>query len=235
MKDILRESLYNFGQEWRANAGMPGDQRLAAAGGAALGGGLAGGFNPTLNEQRDRLRDIGWERARLGDLQNSALRTAQTQNIYSDNARLDQQARDLSDYRQGTIKERDLNRQSRDANVKMRMAEQMWKTIPSYDPNDPKFAQLTKMLGDVQLPLTPKDAKKNVKQVQDAETGAWSLILTDPITGQQEVRPVTDKSGNQLVTTSTAKVAADAAAGRQESQQTFTLNGIRSPINWIKR
>jgi hypothetical protein len=139
-------------------------------------------------------------------------------NTIEDNRRADQQARDLAQFRQDTIKERDENRKSRDTNVKMRTVASMLSKIPNYDPNDPRFGEITKALGDVGLPLAPKDAKKKVQLVQDADSGAWTMTLTDPFSGQQEVRPVVGKDGKQLVTTSTARVSADAAAGRQENQ-----------------
>jgi hypothetical protein len=139
-------------------------------------------------------------------------------NTIEDNRRADQQAKDLAQFRQDTIKERDENRKSRDTNVKMRTVASMLSKIPNYDPNDPRFAEISKALGDVGLPLAPKDAKKKVQLVQDADSGAWTMTLTDPFSGQQEVRPVVGKDGKQLVTTSTARVSADAAAGRQENQ-----------------
>lgn len=154
------------------------------------------------------------EDQRIGDVAKSTA----IGNTIQDNNRADQQAKDLEQFRKDTIQERRDNRRSRDTNVKMRTVASMLSKIPNYDPNDPRFGEVTKALGEVGLPLAPKDAKKQVRLVQDAETGAWTMTLTDPYSGQQEVRPVNDKEGKQLVTTSTAKVAADAAEGRQTNQ-----------------
>ncbi len=121
----------------------------------------------------------------------------------------------------------------KDLHVRMRTAENMWKAIPAYNPNDPRFQELTKALGDVNLPLTPKDAKKNVKQVQDSETGAWTLILTNPVDGSQEVRPITSKDGKQLVTTPSIQVSTAAAAERQGKQ--IGANAAQQELNRTQR
>jgi len=168
-----------------------------------------GQFEPLRALENQRVGDIGRQ---VGIL-----------NTVEDNRRAAQQAHDLAQFRKDTITERAENRRSRDNNTKMRTVASMLSKIPNYDPSDPRFGEITKALGDIGLPLAPKDVKKNIRLVQDAETGAWTLALTDPYSGQQEVRPVVDKQGKQLTTASTAKVAADAAAGRQTSQQEFEL------------
>lgn len=109
-----------------------------------------------------------------------------------------------------------------DANLKMRLVARQWENLGAYDPTNPKFAELTKQMQDVGLPITAKDAKKNIKFEQDAETGAWYTTLTDPTTGEQETREVTQKDGKQLVTTSSSKVMSNAAGERQTSAQRFS-------------
>jgi len=147
--------------------------------------------------------------------QQRALKQAQADNIYADNERQKQQAVDMAAYRTGQLAEQQAKRESVEANTKMRTVASMLAKMPSFDPNDPRMAPMVAALGDVKLPVTPRDAKKSVKLIQDAETGAWTLTLTDPVNGQQEVRPVVTKDGKPLTTTSTAKVAANASAGRQ--------------------
>jgi hypothetical protein len=65
---VLREAVIQGGQGWAQNANIQDPwQRLAAAGGAAIGGGVGYIANPTVDEQRTRDTQIGEERARLGD------------------------------------------------------------------------------------------------------------------------------------------------------------------------
>lgn len=144
----------------------------------------------------------------------SDLTRARTQTIFNDDRRQAESAKALEQYRLDTVAQREAQRKSVERNTKMRTVASMLNKMPSFDPTDPRMESMTKALGDIELPVTPRDAKKNVKPIQDAETGAWTLVLTDPVNGQQEVRPILTKDGQQLVTTSTAKVAADAADDR---------------------
>jgi hypothetical protein len=192
----------------------------------AKGGLLAGIQGGTDRNYFSKQKDAQDEARLLPIISNERqkrMQDLQIQNTVHDNRLADEQSRNLAQYRTDVITERSENRKSRDANVKMRTVASMLSKIPNYDPNDPRFGDITKALGEVNLPIAPKDAKKNVRLVQDADTGAWTLTLTDPYSGQQEVRPVTNKDGSQLVTTSSSKVSANAAEGRQESQQQFTL------------
>lgn len=141
---------------------------------------------------------------------------ARIENIYTDNDFQKQREADLVENRKTVAEQKKQDAINRDRNLTMRLVQRQWEHLGSYNPNDAKFAELTKKLGDVNLPLTPKDAKKQVKMEQDAETGAWFTTLTDPITGQQETRPVTTKDGKQLVTTSSSKVMSTAAGQRQD-------------------
>lgn len=202
------------------------------SGGGIVGGaieGVRGAFDRNYVEKNRNERETATLISQQQQQQqqegfNSQMQSAdlQRENIIADNERQNQQGKDLTEYRNQTIEERRAQRETSAKNVKMRTVAQMLSTLPVYDPTDPRFAEITKALGDVGLPVTPKDAKKQIKLVQDAETGAWTTVLTDTA-GSQEVRPITNKDGSQLVTTSNAKVMANAAGGRQESQQNFTL------------
>lgn len=229
----LGATLREFGK--KALAGGAAAGRNASASErlwSMLGGGIAGGIGYQIDPQIDERENLQKERAKAWgnyqiqsemekQRQERARTAAQTQTIYNDDSRQQQIANDNRTYREGQLLESAAKRESVEKNTQMRTVASMWGKLPNYDPADPRFAEITKAMGDVNLPLTPKDSKKVVKQIQDAETGAWSLTLTDPVSGAQEVRPITTKDGKQLVTTSTAKVMANAASERQQSQQTF--------------
>ena len=99
----------------------------------------------------------------------------------------------------------------------------MFKSLNAYDPADPKFAEITKALGDVDLPITPKDAKKKIDLKQDQRTGEWTTILTDPVTGKQEVRSVM-KDGKVFASTPEVVMAGELGLTKQQDQQRFTAD-----------
>jgi len=63
-------------------------------------------------------------------------------------------------------------------------------------------------------------AKKNIKVVQDAKTGQWSAIMTDPRTGQTTAVNTT-MDGKPFTSESAAKMMAEAALDRMVSGQNF--------------
>lgn len=229
LKDIFRSmglgaltSVANAKLDYREGAN-PLAQLLGVGIGGAGGGGIAGGIDRNYdNKLQDQLKiakmvpmyeqSMKMEDAEIA--QNA--KKAQIENIYEDNRRSEQSRRDLDTYRQGTLEEREVARISRQQDTKMRTVASMLNKLPFIDLKDPRFASIIKAAGDVGLPVTERDAKKNVKLIQDADTGAWTLALTDPISGEQEIRPITNKDGSQLTTTSSSKVLANAAGERQE-------------------
>ncbi len=111
---------------------------------------------------------------------------------------------------------------ARQETARMNAVAGMFKSLPAYDPNDARFGDLTKALGDAKLPIGPKDAKKNVKLVQDQRTGDWSTILTDPVTGAQETRPVFRQDGTPFKSTPTVVMQGEYRMLKQNDQQGFT-------------
>lgn len=73
----------------------------------------------------------------------------------------------------------------------------------------------------MKLPIFTKDAKKKVDLKQDQRTGAWTVILTNPVTGQQEVRPVM-KNGKEFASTPTVVMQGEYGMLRQNDAQAFT-------------
>lgn len=144
--------------------------------------------------------------------------TARTANIYADNTYQNERLEEARQERQRKVDDR----RSREKTSRMNAVAGMFKNIPEFIPGDPRYADIEKALGGVDLPITPKDAKKNVKLVQDQRTGAWSTVLTNPLDGTQETRPVLDKSGKQLATTPTVVMQGEYGMLRQNDQQEFT-------------
>lgn len=151
------------------------------------------------------------------EVQNQEYNKARTSNIYADNEYNKQR---LDEYKQDRLRKTD-DRTSRENTARMTQVAGILKNLPAYDPADPKFADLTKALGDVNLPITPKDAKKNVKLVQDQRTGAWTTVLTDPVTSKQEVRDVLGKDGQQFKSTPTVVMQGELGLGRQNDAQDY--------------
>jgi hypothetical protein len=108
---------------------------------------------------------------------------------------------------------------SRAATARMNAVTKILAGLPSYKADDPAIREA---LGEFKLPITDKDAKKNVRTVQDQRTGAWSAVLTDPITGKSESRAVLGKDGKPLITTPTVVMQGEYGMLKQNDQQAFT-------------
>lgn len=199
---------------------------LGATVGAAVFGGLRGLFNSKeddVREQKEQLavydKDIERSEKQLDNEVDRNFNRARTQTIFND---------DENNKQRRELEREDMNRKvgdrvSREKTSRMNAVAGMFKNLPAYDPNDPRFAEITEALGDVNLPITPKDAKKNVKLIQDQRSGAWATILTDPITGKQETRAVLDKDGKeQFKSTPTVVMQGEYGMLKQDDQQKFT-------------
>jgi len=195
-------------------------QGLAGMLGAATGGAAGLGIRSAIDSSADdrfiderKMNKLYQDAAAQGQIADSDInRTYKRETI--ENMKRD----DINNqqWRKDQIAERKATRAATALNTKMRTVASMLSKIENYNPADPRFDAMTKALGDVGLPLSPKDVRKKIQMVQDADTGAWTLTLTDPLSGQQEVRAVTNKDGSQLTTTSSSKVMANAAGERQE-------------------
>jgi hypothetical protein len=195
-------------------------QGLAGMLGAATGGAAGLGVRSAIDSSAD---DRFIDERKMNKLYQDAaaqgqIADADTNRTYKRKAIENMERDDINNqqWRQDQIAERKATRAATALNTKMRTVASMLSKVENYNPADPRFAAMTTALGDVGLPLTPKDVKKKVQMVQDAETGAWTLTLTDPLSGQQEVRPVLTKDGSQLSTTSSSKVMANSAGERQD-------------------
>lgn len=67
--DIGRQFLVSAGQSWDKGQGMPSDQRLLGALGGGIAGGVYGGFHPQVDEERQRLYDIGRSQQLEGEIE----------------------------------------------------------------------------------------------------------------------------------------------------------------------
>lgn len=150
------------------------------------------------------------------DRQNK-LTDAQIRNYDSDNV---YQGERLDEFRLDR-KRKEGDTIARQETARMNAVAGMFKNLPSYDPADPKFKELTAALGDVNLPITPKDAKKKVELKQDQRYGTWEAVVTDT-NGKIEHRPVLKADGSQLKTTPTVVMQGEYGMLKQNDQQAFT-------------
>lgn len=217
VKGFIKELLQNFGHGLSQTPRGAGWKEALLLGGANAGAGIA---NRSWNEKRKAegererlLQNLSYqEKATLGD--------AQRENIRIDNERMDQQAKDVAEWRKSENIRKTDDRASRERTSRMNAVAGMFKNLPAYDPNNPQFQELTAALGDVGLPITPKDAKKKVDLKQDQRTGLWTVILTDPVSGKQEVRNVI-KDGKPFASTPTVVMQGEYGMLKQNDAQDF--------------
>lgn len=222
LKKRLLSGIKKGSDNWDGTGGIIGWLGSAIFGGAGSAASPKYYDNITRERRRNGLfRDLGIQQKREEWQTVQDYYKARTNNINEDNLRARDTLEAQRRYREGLLAEQEMRRLSVERNTRMRTVASMLGKIENYDPANPKFKEVTAALGDLRLPVAPKDSKKKIQLVQDADSGAWTLTLTDPFDGRQEVRPVTDKFGKQLVTTSSAKLAADAAGVRQRSEQSF--------------
>lgn len=221
----LGSGLWNAIKIWGASGGQGG---LAGLVGALATGGIGFALSPDLQGDFKKQQNVGklWNQygtqVKAEDAQNDlTYKQTQTQNIIDDNQRAENEFGKRMDYLNSEQQRKIDDRTSRERTSRMTQVAGMFKNLPSYDPNDPKFAEITKALGDVNLPITPKDAKKKVDLKQDQRTGEWTVILTNPLDGKQEVRTVV-KDGKPLRTTPTVVMQGEFGLLKQNDQQEFT-------------
>jgi hypothetical protein len=221
LADIAREALIGAAQ-----GDNPGEML-----GGAVAGAIGGGLVPTTNEKREQRKQLAetddkLERAKsvAAWLENQNRSKVSRENIQFDNELQQQRLIDTRDARTERGQQAERNRVSKEQTDKMRILAGQMKAQPSIDFNNPAHKSLIDAALAAGLPVTARDAKVNMKPVQDAETGAWSVIITDPNDATKTYAvPVTlDGTGKQFVATSAAKVQAGSAMARQNDQQAFT-------------
>jgi len=205
---------------------------LSSMFGRAIGGAGAGAvMGATMNNVDERMMDkmklaqllpqyeqaYGQERQKKADDLAEKTKIAQIRNLDEDNAN----ARWGRNIQERGLIQQEKNRISREQTSRMTQVAGLLKNTPEFIPGDPKFKELEQALGDVKLPVFQKDAKKKVDLKQDQRTGAWTVILTNPVTGQQEVRNVV-KDGKPFASTPTVVMQGELGLLKQNDQQAFT-------------
>ncbi len=194
---------------------------LVGVGQGGLGGGIVegvrGATDRNYNEKLADKKQLAQLYPQMKQEQEQEANQARTDNIYTDNRYQTERLEESRAERQRKIDDR----KSREQTNRMNQVAGMFKNIPEFLPGDPRFADIEKALGDVNLPITPKDAKKKVDLKQDQRTGEWTVILTNPLDGKQEVRPVM-KDGQPYKSTPTVIMQGEYGMLRQNDQQTFT-------------
>lgn len=214
-------------------AGANADPRSGVKGilGALAGGGISGAtasaIDPTTdNRMLDAMQigkllpkyqaEYGIERQREQDTLNDLFKQKQMENVDRDNTYQDERIGELRADRERKVGDRE----ARSATSRMNAVASMFKNIPEFIPGDPKYKELEEALGDVKLPVTQKDAKKKIDLKQDQRTGEWTVILTNPLDGKQEVRAVV-KDGKPFKSTPTVVMQGEYGMLKQNDQQQY--------------
>lgn len=227
-KDALRSAGYGILQ---ALASAPANSDTASMIGRAIGGAATGGvMGATMDNVDEKMRDqfklaqlvpqykeaYGMERQKKTDDETSQYRKAQMANLEEDN----RNAKWGRQIQEKELAQQERNRLSREETSRMTAVAGLLKNVPEFIPGDPKYKELEQALGDVKLPVFAKDAKKKVDLKQDQRTGAWTVILTNPVTGQQEVRSVV-KDGKPFASTPTVVMQGEYGMLKQNDQQAY--------------
>lgn len=227
-KDALRSAGYGILQ---ALASAPANSDTASMIGRAIGGAATGGvMGATMDNVDEKMRDqfklaqlipkykeaYGMERQKKNDDETSQYRQAQMVNLAEDN----RNAKWGRQIQERGLAQQERNRISREETSRMTAVAGLLKNVPEFIPGDPKYKELEQALGDVKLPVFAKDAKKKVDLKQDQRTGAWTVILTNPVTGQQEVRSVV-KDGKPFASTPTVVMQGEYGMLKQNDQQAY--------------
>lgn len=199
---------------------------LSAIAGWAQGGLIGGVKAATDRNYFQRMRDDNEKAALLPEI--GALQGIQAKDANTDwyKARPDIAARTADIAQQRVYNQQDETARKA-THAKMVAVMNILKQTPTFIPGDPKYKALEDALGGLQLPVTRKDSKKNIRLVQDARTGGWNLVLTDPTANPTdanaiETRPVPNADGTgQLTTTPTVQVQNEATQGRFDTTMEF--------------
>lgn len=221
----LGSGLWNGLKAWAASGGQGG---LAGALGAVLTGGIGFGASPGAHADFRQEKGVNklwnkYNQQTAAEQQQSGLETAavQRQNIIDDNTRQKEQFKQTMDYNRAEQQRKVDDRLSRENTARMNAIAAQFRNLPSVDFSDPKNAELKAAMKDVGLPITDKDSKKKIDLKQDQRTGEWTVILTDPVSGKQEVRPVI-KDGKPFKSTPTVVMQGEYGMLKQQDQQNFT-------------
>lgn len=205
IKEIAENFLYGMGQ---TQPGMSWRDALVLGGTGAAGG----FFNKGWNEQRRAEQEIPIAQQRLQTAMQQTAQNAQIENMRADN-----------EYKQASLAERRADREARVHTARLNEVGRQLRALPYIDVNDPKFKDILKSAGDLDLPVTSRDAKKKVDLKQDQRSGEWTVILTDPVTGKQDTRPVM-KDGKPFASTPEVVMQGEYVLSRQNDQQAFTAS-----------
>lgn len=193
---------------------------LANGPGGAIGGGLVGMLDPELYGRGKRNREIKRAEANLeGSLTQQKVESGQLNEA------------SLRDYRaaQANVLRRrpDLDASRIETQRRQTLAA-LYNRLPEFDPEDPVNAEMVSAMTAAGLPVVPKSRAQQLKFVQDARSGQWTIISGDRATGQATAQSVTTAQGAPAITTPTAQLSAENQAANRASRERLAGAGIAS-------
>lgn len=93
---------------------------------------------------------------------------------------------------------------SRDAANKMRVVSSLVNKMPDFDPDDPDNEDVVNQLRELRLPVFKKEANRQIKYVQDEESGEMFVVSTNKQTGETQAQQIA--SGGQPLKLTTKSV-----------------------------
>lgn len=176
--DILRQAVISAGEGYNNTPGTA-EEKLMGAIGGGLSGGFVGGFKPTIDEERQRLRDIGRsesEEQRLMGIQEADL-TTRLNTARAAGA----EAQPLIDF--ARVNAANIGTNADLHKAKVENLYKRWNELATFDPNspDPQIVQMMLEAKALNVGLPKKEPNKEYY-------GSWSpngvFAILDKATGE---------------------------------------------------
>lgn len=184
--------------------------------GQALGRFFVGVARPSLDEEQEQARELPRYRAAAaaeaaqeqeGRERAQAAATLRKTNADATNAE------NLPTYNQQKTDEKSRSDQRR-------ALASIYNKLPEFDPSDPDNAEMVQSMRDAGLPVVQKKGNQQLRFVQDAKSGAWTVVAGDKQTGTATSSGVTAPGGaGQLTTVSSQAMTAEQQEANRQSAE----------------
>ena len=186
-----------------SSLGGRGDVNPWAALGAAVTGGLVGGFHPQFDEKRTHEYELAAVDARIEKHTKRRREEQQYEKGVADYHKTVAEIEKIKDEPERQRREAEF----RSLDTMRRTLAGFYNDLDEFDPETDK--DLATAMREVGLPVTAKRGAQEHKVVQDEKSGAWSVVTVNKRTGESVSRPVRGEGGAQLVTTPKGTLTAE--------------------------